>query len=215
MDNYLSVRGLSPSKTGLTLKQAQLCVASAWILAVVHMIATMFPTFKSINVDSEYDICTVFHFPNSNTMMLSLGVAFLIMLVVIICFMTLSLRAVNRSTKNLFQTEGANSAQNEFRQRSMKRKAKIAQIFAIIAIGYVVSYMPVCLTSIVYTTCNCIASSAIGATISVTPLNACFNILVYVMKDHTFRGDVLRILKCRRNQVNPEDPVNTVNTIVS
>ena len=195
-DNYLSVRGLS-SQSGLTMTvhKAWIAIAVFWIVMTLLLFSYVFiaprPTSSVVGCEIQEEFFT-------QTYYIVQVVLITLILVVMVVLMGMMMLIVNRSLKNLFQGEG--SSVNQLKQRSMQKKAKLSRLFAIITLGYVVSWGPltVGLAIEIFLPGYLSAATFRNFTIllPVNPLDQCG-----AFKDKNFRKVCARLLRCKLGQV--------------
>ena len=115
---------------------------------------------------------------------------------------------VRKSMKNL--SRGENSALNLLKQCKMKKNAKLAKLFIIIAVGFLGSWVPI-ITGLVINgiRVQCMTRRVLRILASFIQINCCINILVYVIKDKNFMGTCLQLLRYKPNQVGPQAIANS------
>ena len=196
VENYLSVRHLaSPGGIHMTLCKARICIVSFWTIVIVVIIVPAY-------VIPQPDL----HLHNSCTARPSFFftqlIVILFILTTMLLLMTHMMLIVRRNLRNLFG--GDASATDLFKQRSMKKNAKLATLFTVIAAGFIVSWAPVIIGIALKILCPpCISSSTLLILASFVQLNSCINCGVYIMKDKSFKRVCLQVLKCEPNQVAP------------
>ena len=193
VENYLSVRHLdSQGGTHMSLGKVQISIVSFWILM---FIIQLLPVFTINHSDNS---CTV---PEPSVLIAETSVIILILITMLFLMIQMML-IVRKSLKNLFQ--GESSAADLHKQRSMKKKAKLATLFIIIALGFILSWAPIIVTAALDMICHaCVPLAAAQITSSFVQLNSCVNFIVYAMKDKNFKSVCVQILKCKVNEVAP------------
>ena len=210
LDSYLSVRKLSPAETGLSLQKARWCMAGGWMLTAVYSLVFLLEAPKNITTSQCHMGGPAYTYGS----LLSLAVLMLVVSFTAMFLMCLTLYTIKKRTDTLFQ-EGTHG-QNVLRQRNLKRRSKIIRLFAIIAVGFIISWCPVAVAVCVALLCDdrCgITDDHIKLLSSLMALNAVMNVIVYIIKDKTFRQDATRVIMCRMNQVTPQN--NTVAMVAA
>ena len=141
--------------------------------------------------------------------MLMTDVIMTILILTTMLFLMISITLiVRKSLKNLFHGESAGA--DLLKQRSMKKKAKLATLFTIIALGFIMSWAPLIVSMAVAVICpHCVPSGTADFMGSFVQLNSCVNFMVYAIKDRSFKNVCMALLKCKPNEVAPLSSTGT------
>ena len=196
VENYLTSRNLM-AKGGIhmTLRKARACIICFWITAFILPLVIVYTTSQTQMIISN-SICYY-------TLMMTTTLSLVILLfTAMLVLMPLIMLTVRKSLQNLFQ--GDDTAANLLKQRSMKKNAKLATLFIIIAVGFIVSWAPSMTFVTVRMACpSCVHLVYAKVSASFVQLNSCINFVVYVIKDKSFKNICMKLLKCkiRSNQI--------------
>ena len=210
LDNYLSVRLTGQAEAaGLSLPKARWCILSGWTLIGMLLMVFLLEAPKDITASS----CSPGDQAHTHISMLSLAVFGLLLSCATIFLLLLTVYTVTTKMNTLFE-EGTHM-QNLLRQRNLKIRARIIRLFAIIAVGFIISWCPISIAVCVRVLCTdgCgITEDHLKLLSSFMAVNAMLNVMVYITKDKKFRQDAKRAM-CRINQVAPQS--NTVAVITA
>ena len=204
VENYLSVRHLSSSGgTNMTLCKAQMSIVSFWVMYVILQLVPVY-VMSQPEVPVSSSSCKV-----AGMAMLITEMITIILILTTMVFLMISITLiVRKSLKNLFQ--GESTAADLLKQRSMKKKAKLATLFTIIAAGFIISWAPLIVSMAVAVICPvCVPSGTVDLLGSFVQLNSCVNFMVYAIKDKSFKNVCMGLLKCKRNEVAPLSSTGT------
>ena len=137
LDNYLSVRRIGPADPGLSLTKARWCIVCGWVLVTIYSVVGMFFQAPPENIATNCSTSLL-----TDGSLLSLGVFILAVIVVTMFFMLMTLYTIKKRSDTLFQ-EGTHT-QNVRRQQNLKMRSRVVRLFAIIAIGVIISWCPFC-----------------------------------------------------------------------
>ena len=211
LDNYLSVRRQGPAEPGFSFSKAQWCLVSGWVLTTIYIVVFfLLDTPKNITTAN----CSVGGPLFTDRSMFSFGIFVLLVSVITMSFMFITLYTIRKRSDALFQ-EGSR-AQNVRRQQNLKMRSRVVRLFAIIAVGFIISWCPVSIAVCVAVLCTnrCgITEDHFKLLVSFMSLNSVMNIIVYVIKDKKFRQDAKRVILCQINQVAPQN--NTVAMVTT
>jgi hypothetical protein len=207
LENFLSVRHiLKTIREGLSLRNARLCMLCGWLVVAVSNTVYLVEAPKDLKTSE----CAIADRSFTEHAIRFLWVLLVIFSSILMVLMAGTLRTVNKHMNMVFPTpDDPDSIPTMLRQEHLKRRAKITRLFAIIAIGYVVSWGPLTIGLLLNTECpTCgVTPAIVRRLVSCTMINACMNVIVYVIKDNGFRRDVIRKLRCERLQVQVQ-PIN-------
>ena len=195
--NYFSVRHLNSNRgTSMTLCKAQISIVSFWI---VMFTLQLLPVY----VINQQEMQITNRSCQARPSMLITQIIMIISILTTMLFLMIRITLiVHKSLKNLFQ--GERSAADLHKQRSMKKRAKLATLFTIIALGLIMSWAPVIVSVVVTIICPlCVPSGTAEVMASLIQLNSCVNFIVNAIKDKSFKNVCMQLLKRKPNEVAP------------
>ena len=194
-ENYISVRQIN-SQTGMkmTLRMAWGFIISFWII-ILSLSITYIVTLPEFDHEENCNNSGPYFTKIFNTIQVVMTSLILFTMLFLITQMML---IVKKTLTHLFQEE--TSAANLMKQRSMQKKSRLARLFTAITFGFVVSWGPITVALAAVLICpGCISAVPIAS--ALVPLNACVNVVVYVIKDKQFREVCKKLLRAKCHQV--------------
>ena len=144
LENYMSIRCLitgpeSGSVTGSTmsLRCARILISAGW---AVMFLSTIICLFNLQNFVKNDEMCGLRWTQFATSFLIFLWVLICTILISLLILMTLMLHRIHTALKTLFQAE--DSLAKQMKQRSMQKKFNLARLFAIICLGFVISWGP-------------------------------------------------------------------------
>ena len=196
-ENYLLVNNInSQSGVQLTLCKARICIVSFWAtFCTLQLILITITT--NVKVNSVLNTCGAIQF---NNLVLAFQMMIIISILITMLFlMTKVMLSVRKGMERFFQCE--TTAMDLLKQRRMKKNAKLATLFILIAVGFIVSWAPAIVGVVVKAICpHCVGARTFDLLSSFIQINSCVNFVVYVIKDKSFKKVCLQLLK-KHNQV--------------
>ena len=198
VENYLSVRHLSlQGGPHMSLRKAQISIVSFWVMIFTLQLVPIY-IINQPQVQVSNNACKI----TGPSVIIIQMIMIILTLTTMFSLMIHIMLIVSKSLKNLFQ--GESSAADLHKQRSMKKKTKLATLFTIIAPGFILSSVPLIVSVAVTIKCpHCVPLGTADVMSSFVQLNSCVNFMVYVIKDKSFKNVCMQLLKCKPNEVTP------------